>query len=117
VGRIAPGFEADLIMLDLDTLAFTPLNDLKRQLVYCESGTSVRLTMVAGRIVVRNGKVTTVDEASLRAEAREHAARLAGGRQAVDNAAATLLPYYRQMYLKAAQVSIGMSRSVGQDRN
>ncbi len=51
-GRIAPGFQADLILVDLDTLPFTPLNDLRRQLVYCESGGSVRLTMVAGRVVV-----------------------------------------------------------------
>jgi cytosine/adenosine deaminase-related metal-dependent hydrolase len=27
LGRIAPGFQADLIMLDLDALPFTPLND------------------------------------------------------------------------------------------
>ena len=31
IGQLAPGFEADLIMLDLDSIAFTPLNDLKRQ--------------------------------------------------------------------------------------
>jgi 5-methylthioadenosine/S-adenosylhomocysteine deaminase len=31
-------------LLDLDTLAFTPLNDLRRQLVYCENGSSVRMT-------------------------------------------------------------------------
>ena len=71
IGQIAPGFEADLILLDLDTIAFTPLNDLKRQLVFCESGSSVVLTMVAGRIVMRNGKLLTVDEEALKAEVRE----------------------------------------------
>ena len=71
IGQIAPGFEADLILLDLDTIAFTPLNDLKRQLVFCESGSSVVMTMVAGRIVMRNGKLLTVDEEALKAEVRE----------------------------------------------
>jgi 5-methylthioadenosine/S-adenosylhomocysteine deaminase len=114
LGQIAPGYQADLIMLDLDTLPFTPLNDLKRQLVYCETGSSVRLTMVAGRIVVENGTVATVDEAAIRAEAREHAARFAADNQGVvDQAAADLRPYYRQMYLKAAGRQVGMNRWVG----
>lgn len=113
LGRIAPGRQADLIMLDLDTIAFTPLNHLERQLVYCESGTSVRLTMVAGQIVVEDGKVTTVDEAALRAEAREHSARLAASKAAIDKAAADFLPFYRQMYLKAAAGRVGMNRWVG----
>jgi len=32
IGQIAAGYQADLIMLDLDTLAFTPLNDLRAAL-------------------------------------------------------------------------------------
>ena len=106
IGAIAPGHQADLIMLDLDTLAFTPLNDLKRQLVYCENGSSVRLTMVAGRIVFENGRVTGVDEAALRAEAREIAARAGADR----GTAAEWLPHYREMYLKAAARDVGLVR-------
>jgi 5-methylthioadenosine/S-adenosylhomocysteine deaminase len=114
LGQIAPGYQADLIMLDLDTLPFTPLNDLKRQLVYCETGSSIRFTMVAGRIVVENGKVATVNEAVIRAEARAHAARFAADNQGVvDQAAADLQPYYRQMYLKAAGRQVAMNRWVG----
>jgi 5-methylthioadenosine/S-adenosylhomocysteine deaminase len=113
LGCVAPGYQADLIMLDLDTLPFTPLNDLKRQLVYCETGNSVRLTMVAGRVVVDDGKVTTVDEPALRAEARAHSARFAGNQGVVDEAARDLRPYYREMYLKAAGRQVGMNRWVG----
>jgi len=113
LGKIAPGYQADLIMLDLDTAPFTPLNDLKRQLVYCESGASVRLTMVAGRIVVDQGKITTVDERAIRVEAREHAARYAASRGAIDEAAQDLLSYYRAMYMKAAAQKVEMNRWVG----
>ncbi len=111
IGAIAPGMQADLIMLDLDTLAFTPLNDLDRQLVYCENGSSVRLTMVAGVIVARDGKLLTIDEAALRAEARRLAAELAGAGQ-TEEAAAPYLPYYRDMYLRAAAADLGMLRAV-----
>jgi cytosine/adenosine deaminase-related metal-dependent hydrolase len=111
IGVIAPGMQADLIMLDLDTLAFTPLNNLDRQLVYCENGSSVRLTMVAGAVVARDGKLLTIDEAALRAEARELAAELAGPEQ-TEQAAAAYLPHYRDMYLRAAAADIGMLRAV-----
>jgi 5-methylthioadenosine/S-adenosylhomocysteine deaminase len=113
LGCIVPGYQADLILVDLDTLPFTPLNDLKRQLVYCESGSSVRLTMVAGRIVVENGQVTTVDESAVRAEARAHAARFSGNQGVVDRAASELQPFYRAMYMKAAGRQVGMNRWVG----
>ena len=64
------GYAADLILLDLDTPAFTPLNDLRRQLVFCEDGSSVRFTVVAGRVVYEDGRVTAIDEKAIRAEAR-----------------------------------------------
>jgi 5-methylthioadenosine/S-adenosylhomocysteine deaminase len=110
IGQLAVGAEADLVLLDLDTLAFTPLNDLGRQLVYCENGSSVRLTMVAGEIVMRDGRLLTVDEAAIKAEARaimgEHAAAFAEA-----NAAARELdPFYRAMYLKSARQDVGMNR-------
>jgi cytosine/adenosine deaminase-related metal-dependent hydrolase len=110
IGQIAAGHQADLIMVDLDTLAFTPLNDLQRQLVYCESGSSVRMTMVAGRIVCENGRVTTIDERALRAEAREHAEQRRAADVPALQTAAEWLPYYREMYLKAAGRDVGMQR-------
>ncbi len=76
IGRIAVGAQADLAVLDLHAPAFTPFNDLRGQLVYCESGGSVRATIVAGAVVAEDGRVVSVDEAALLAEARElHGAR------------------------------------------
>ncbi len=116
IGQIAPGHQADLILLDLDTLAFTPLNDLRRQLVYCENGSSVRMTMVAGEIVYENGQVRGIDEPALRAEAREQSVRMQQDNRAVREQAEQWLPFYRQMYLKAARREIGMQRWAGDPR-
>jgi len=113
LGTIAPGAIADLALIDLGTLAFTPLNDIHRQLVYCENGSSVRLTMVDGEVVFAEGQVTKVDEPALLAEARANAEER---RTVFDRAAAvveTLLPAYRAMYLKAAAADVGMNRWVG----
>ncbi|MDB5518836.1 MAG: S-adenosylhomocysteine deaminase [Tardiphaga sp.] len=66
IGRIAPGYRADLTLLDLNELAFIPFNSAARQVVFSESGSSVDTVIVDGRIVVRDGKVTTVDVGALR---------------------------------------------------
>jgi 5-methylthioadenosine/S-adenosylhomocysteine deaminase len=115
VGILAPGYEADLIMIDLNTLAFTPLNDLRRQLVYCENGSSVRMTMVAGRVVVEEGHVLTVDEEAIKGETREIARAQASVAMKVREHAEQLAPFYRQMYLKAAKRDVGLNRWVGDD--
>lgn len=109
LGRIAVGALADLILIDLDTLPFTPLNDLPRQLVHCETGTSVRLAMVAGRIVVRDGRVTTVDEAAILPRRASFASR-APALEAAARAMDARLPYYRAMYDRAMAADVGMER-------
>jgi 5-methylthioadenosine/S-adenosylhomocysteine deaminase len=110
LGQLAVGFSADITLLDLDTHSFTPLNDLRRQLVYCEDGSSVRYTIVNGNVVFDDGRITTLDEKALRAEARM---LMAGYREQLAHAAKEaqrLEPYYRDMYLKAAERDVGFNR-------
>jgi cytosine/adenosine deaminase-related metal-dependent hydrolase len=76
LGRIAPGYLADIVLLDLESEALTPLNHAPNQLVMCENGQSVRTVIVNGRIVFEGGKTTLVDAAAIRARARETARRL-----------------------------------------
>jgi cytosine/adenosine deaminase-related metal-dependent hydrolase len=113
VGVLAPGYQADLILIDLNTLAFTPLSDLRRQLVFCENGSSVRMTIVAGQVVMENGKVLTVDEEAIKAEARELMQSYYENLETVTHHAKILEPYYREMYLKAAAQDVGMNRWAG----
>jgi len=115
IGEVSVGHQADLILLDLDTPAFTPLNDLQRQLVYCESGSSVVMTMVAGEIVYEAGRSTRVDEKALRAEARALASRHGSAAAAAERSAQEWLPYYREMYLRAAARDVGMRRTARDD--
>lgn len=116
VGMLAPGYEADLILVDLNTLNFTPLNDIYRQLVYCENGSSVRLVMVAGEIVVEDGEVVTVDEEAIKEEARELMKEYTQELAQAEQAAKELLPYYHEMYMRAAKRDVGMNRWAGSGR-
>jgi len=76
VGRIAPGYQADLVLLDLAQPAYVPLRDTTRQLVHGENGGAVDRVLVAGRVVVEQGRALTVDEAALRRQAQAAAERL-----------------------------------------
>ena len=38
LGAIRPGYKADLILIDLDDVAYLPYNSAARQLVYTEAG-------------------------------------------------------------------------------
>lgn len=71
VGSLEAGKKADLVVLDLRSLAFSPTNDLRNHLVYCENGSSIETVMVNGEVVVQNGQLTRVNEADLLAELRE----------------------------------------------
>jgi cytosine/adenosine deaminase-related metal-dependent hydrolase len=76
VGRIAPGWKADLVMLDLDHPNWLPLNDPVNQLVHCEDGTAVDSVMIGGRLVVQGRKPVGVDLVGLRDRAEAARERL-----------------------------------------
>jgi 5-methylthioadenosine/S-adenosylhomocysteine deaminase len=77
IGRIAPGWKADLVLLDLDHPNWMPLNDPVNQLVHCEDGTAVDSAMIGGRLVVAGRKPVGVDLARLRDRAEAARERLA----------------------------------------
>jgi guanine deaminase len=76
LGRIAPGYRADLVLLDLGRPEYVPLRDPLRQLVHGESGAAVDRVLVGGRLVVEGGQVLTVNEVVLRRQAQRAAERL-----------------------------------------
>ena len=71
------------------------------------------MTMVAGRVVSRNGRVLTVDEEALKKEVRALVPEHRRGLARTAAAAAELHPYYREMYLRAAARDVGLHRWAG----
>jgi 5-methylthioadenosine/S-adenosylhomocysteine deaminase len=109
-GVLRPGAQADIILVDLETLPFIPLNDLRRQLVYSAGTGCVAMTMVAGRVVMQGGRVTTVDVAVLRAALRAFQPAITAMVRATADAAARLQPFYAEMVRRAAAVDVGFTR-------
>ena len=71
LGRVAPGYLADLTLLDLDRPSLTPFNDAFHHLATTEFGGAVDTVIVDGRIVLEAGKILTFDEAAILAEVRD----------------------------------------------
>jgi 5-methylthioadenosine/S-adenosylhomocysteine deaminase len=65
IGRIAAGFKADLTLIDMNDPSWSPMNSAARQLVHVEAGRGVRTVLVDGRVVVRDRKLTSVDETTI----------------------------------------------------
>ena len=76
VGRIAPGWAADLLFLDREQSHYVPLRRPTEQVVLSETGAGLRRVMIAGRTVLAEGRITTIDERALNARAHAAAARL-----------------------------------------
>ena len=64
-----------MILVDVSGFHCQPLHDLAAALVYCIQPTDVRTTIVAGRVLMRDRQLLTIDRAALLSEfqARAHA--------------------------------------------
>lgn len=77
IGTLEVGKKADFIAVDLQAIHMLPSPDPYSAIVYAGEPTDVRLTVVDGRILYRDGQLTTIDEEALRAETYPTAERLA----------------------------------------
>ena len=76
VGRLAPGWQADLQLIDTNTPTPAEEHNLYDQLVLWRSHAHVRLVMIAGQVRVRDGVVLGADYAAIYARAHAAARRL-----------------------------------------
>ena len=99
IGSLIVGKQADLILVDLRALNLSPVlqapvRNIVPNLVYAATGHEVRTVMVAGQVLVRDGRALTADEDAIRAQAQTQAEAVAR-RVAAD-------PLHRNMALLAA---------------
>lgn len=70
IGSLEVGKSADMIAVDLGTLEASPLYDPVSHLVYCTSREQVTHAWVAGKALLENRQLTTLDSSAIIAKAR-----------------------------------------------
>ena len=95
IGSLEPGKRADIVLVDTRRAGLTPLYAVYSHLVYAARGSDVATVLVNGRVVVRDGRILTVDEeevmhmaAGFGDRVREVMAEVAAARDGAPDAAA-----------------------------
>ena len=117
LGRVAPGFKADFVLYRLDASGLLPLNVPVRQLVHGETVAGVDTVVVDGRVVVRDGKLTMIDEDAIIAELQAVHAELKDQIMGSEESARPLFEGISRVYEKALSHSVAkdMTRAVLED--
>jgi 5-methylthioadenosine/S-adenosylhomocysteine deaminase len=69
-GSIEVGKRADLILVNVDTVHYQPVNDIFSQIVHCAKASDVQTVIVDGEIVMQDRKLTRLDDKKILAEAK-----------------------------------------------
>ena len=70
-GTIEVGKQADLILVNSETVHYQPVNDIFSQIVHCAKASDVQTVIVNGEILMRDRKLIRHDDAKLMADARQ----------------------------------------------
>jgi guanine deaminase len=97
IGKLAPGYRADIVFLDARHVNYLPINDAVNQIVHAEDATAVRSVMIDGRLVLDEGRMTTVDVARLASQADDALERLRASRDSARALVDELAPVVRQI--------------------
>ena len=77
IGRLSPGYLADIILLDMQGAHHQPLHSITASLVYNTRAGDVQTVIVNGRVIMRDRRLLTVDKAEIIAQVKEGMTRLA----------------------------------------
>ena len=72
-GVIAPGYTADLILVDFTRPHLTPCHSVMDNLVYAAHGSDVVMNMARGKIIYKDGTFLTLDLEKIQAEVKSYA--------------------------------------------
>ena len=77
IGRLTPGFLADIILLDMKGAHYQPLHSITASLVYNARAGDVNSVIVNGRLLMQDRKLLTLDKREIIQQVNERMLRLA----------------------------------------
>jgi len=112
LGSLEPGRRADLVLLDLESLVFTPLNDPLRQIALGSTTHAVDSVMVGGEWRLRDGRILGVDEPAVLAEGRARGRDVVARHDEAFDVGKQLLASVRAGWLEAMRADVGVERKL-----
>jgi 5-methylthioadenosine/S-adenosylhomocysteine deaminase len=106
LGRIAPGFKADIVLYRQDSMSLVPLNVPVRQLVHGETGSGIDTVIVDGEIAMSGGRIIGIDERAAIAEFRDVHAEMLDRIEASERGSLPLLEGLKRIYARCLEESI-----------
>jgi 5-methylthioadenosine/S-adenosylhomocysteine deaminase len=113
LGALKPGYKADMVLIDLNDVAYLPYNSAARQLVYTEAGRGVESVMVGGRMVIQDRRVQTIDEDALRREVADLMRHFIKDYDDVVRSRQAALPHMLDAHRRMWSTDIGINRFIG----
>ncbi len=113
-GTLEVGKKADMLVLDMTTVPFTPLNDVANHLVYCETGSSITHAIVNGEVMAEDGTCLRVNEAELLAELRAEMPAFLAEHEKTEGLNRQFEEAFWKVHQRAQGVDVGVHR-LGQE--
>jgi 5-methylthioadenosine/S-adenosylhomocysteine deaminase len=77
IGSLETGKKADLILVNTEAPHAVPMYDVYSEIVYALKASDVRTVVIAGKIVMKDRQMLTLDEKEILAKAQEYKAKIA----------------------------------------
>lgn len=110
VGSLEVGKKADVILLDRNHWGFIPYSDPVRHLAFSVNSEAIVHSIINGKVVMRDRKLVTIDEAAIKGEIREAAEKFLHEHvRAMDEGSKPYRAGMRAMHLRSqsAKLSLG----------
>ena len=77
IGQLAPGYLADIILIDMSGVHHQPLHSVTANLVYNTRASDVQTVIVNGEVIMRDRQILTLNKAKIIEEVKKNMGRLA----------------------------------------
>ena len=77
IGQLAPGYLADIILIDMSGVHHQPLHSVTANLVYNTRASDVQTVIVNGEVIMRDRQILTLNKAKIIEEVKKSMERLA----------------------------------------
>jgi 5-methylthioadenosine/S-adenosylhomocysteine deaminase len=101
------------VLLSTRSLFLAPKEQLAGQIVHSELGASVDTVLVAGEIVLADGRIVGIDEGAIHAEAQEIVSRLHAGLPERMRRFDEVWPLFRELERRVRRAELHFTRFCG----